>query len=295
MDPRPPITYLDEPDYLDPAPRRDRRVEIVLTVVAAIVVIGAVLMFSRSPGPPSAPVGLQAEALFCEEPCDRVAPRVSLSWTPPESGAAPTGYRVVRDGVALEPSLGGDELRFVDETVTMGKTYAYAVVASSAEGDSAATSALSVTVPTPGVDAAHLDGIYDVQLTVLEARSIGAAFGIENPFVGKQKNDQWAFTSGCTNQVRQCPSQWSSLEGKIELKGSGWTGRVQGRAARCGDDGRAKAPIEIDLAVTDVGVVDGAWVVSGFDGEATVSFTCPGFPPASATVQVVGYAVIGSV
>jgi hypothetical protein len=288
MDPRPPITYPDELDYLDPAPRRDRRVEIVLTVVAAIVVIGAVLMFTRSPGPPSAPVGLQAEALFCEEPCDLVAPSVSLSWTPPESGAAPTGYRIVRDGVALEPSLGGDELRFVDETVTMGKTYAYAVVASSAEGDSAATSALSVTVPTPREDVAHLDGIYDVQLTVLEARSIGSAFGIDNPAPSKRKSDQWAFTSGCTNEVRQCPSQWSSLTGAIELEGSHWTGEVEGRAARCGDEGRADAPIDIDLEVIDVGVVDGAWVVSEFVGTATVSFRCPGFRLASATVDVRG-------
>ncbi len=189
-----------------------------------------------------------------------------------------------------EPSLGGDELRFVDESVTMGATHTYAVVATSSEGDSAATSALDVSVPTPPEEAAHLDGVYNVQLTVRVARSIGAAFGIENPVAGKHGSDQWSFTSGCVDDVESCPSTWSSLRGPIELQGSTWSGKVQGRPARCGDDGRARAPIEIDLDVSDVGVVDGSWVVSGFTGSATVSFTCPGFPPALATVGVVGSA-----
>lgn len=290
MDPGPPITYPDEVAYVDPAPRRDRRVEVVLTVVAAIVVIGAVLLFTRSPGPPSPPVGLQAEAAFCDTPCEIIAPRVSLAWTPPESGAAPTGYRIVRDGVALEPSLGADELRFVDESVTMGVAYAYTIVASSSEGDSAATSALEVPVPTPPEEAAHLDGVYDVRLTVKEARSIGAAFGIENPVAGKQSSDQWSFTSPCITDVEPCASTWSSLEGDIEPQGSEWSGEVDGRDARCGGDGRAPAPIEIYLEAMDVEVVDGAWVVSSFAGRATVSFHCPGFPPATATVGVSGSA-----
>ncbi|HVF09018.1 MAG TPA: hypothetical protein VNC60_10615 [Actinomycetota bacterium] len=291
MDPGPPITYPDEVAYADPAPRRDRRVEVVLSVVAAIVVIGAVLLFTRSPGPPSPPVGLQAEASFCDSTCEVVAPRVSLTWTPPESGAAPTAYRIVRDGVTLEPSPGGDELRFVDESVTMGVTYAYAVVASSSEGDSAATSVLDVSVPTPPAEAAHLDGVYRVQLTVRAARSIGAAFGIENPVAGKRHTDRWSFTAGCIGDVEPCASTWSSLDGDIEPQGSEeWRGTVAGRAARCGGDGRADAPIEIDLQAMDVGVVEGAWVVSSFSGTATVSFRCPGFPPATATVGVLGTA-----
>jgi hypothetical protein len=290
MDPGPPITYPDEVTYVDPAPRRDRRVEVALTVVAAVVVIGAVLVFTRSPGPPSAPVGLQAEAAFCDTPCEVLAPRVSLAWTPPESGAAPTGYRIMRDGVALQPSLGGDELRFVDESVTMGATHTYAVVATSSEGDSAATSEREVSVPTPPEEAAHLDGVYNVQLTVRVARSIGAAFGIENPVAGKRSSDRWSFTSPCLSDIEPCASTWSSLEGAIEPQGSAWNGRVDGRAARCGSEGRARAPIEIALDAINVDVIDEAWVVSEFTGEATVAFQCPGFPPASATVAVDGSA-----
>jgi hypothetical protein len=37
-----------------------------------------------------------------------------------------------------------------------------------------------------------------------------------------------------------------------------------------------------------VGVIDGSWAVTGFRGSATVSFRCPGFPAASARVDVVG-------
>ena len=286
--PGPPTTYPDEDYYVDPSPRRDRRVEVVLTVVAAIVVIGAVLMFTRSPGPPTSPVGVQVEALTCETPCDLIDPRVTLAWTPPEAGADPTGYRLLRDGAPLEATLDASELTFVDDTVTMGERYAYEVIALSTEGDSAATSPVQVQVPTPPTEAAHLSGVYSVRLTVRKARSIGAAFGIENPLPGKRATDQWSFASTCKSDEGTCSSEWSGLKGFIEPIGSWWRGTVDGLPAECGADGQAPAPIEIDLETVDVGVIDGAWVVSGFRGTAEVSFHCAGFPPASATVEVIG-------
>lgn len=288
MDPGPPTTYPDEVSYVERSPRRDRRVEVVLTVVAAIVLIGAVLMFTRSPGPPTSPVGVQVEALTCGTPCDLIEPRVTLAWTPPEAGADPTGYRLLRDGVPLDASLDASDLTFVDDGVTMGESYAYEVIALSTEGDSAATSPVQADVPTPPRRAAHLNGVYRVGLTVRSARSIGAAFGIDNPLPGKHDTDRWAFAATCTTDVGTCPSKWSGLKkGVIEPQGSWWRGTVDGRPAQCAD-GRAPAPIEIDLETVDVDVVDQAWVVSGFRGTATVSFHCPGFPPASATVEVIG-------
>ena len=282
-----PITY-EGVSYDDPPWRRNRRLEVALIVIGALILAGAVLWFARSPGPPTVPVGLQVVAETCEDPCDEIAPKVTVTWTPPEGGAGPTGYRLLRDGDPLDTELDGSELSFVDETVTIGEKYAYQVIAQSDEGDSAATEAVEARVPTPPADVAHLAGIYRVRLVVRSARSIGSAFGIENPLPGKRSTDRWSFESTCGDDEGSCPSIWSGLEGSIVPRGSSWTGTVEGLPARCGREGRAPAPIEVDLETVDVGVVDTAWVVSTFRGSATVSFQCPGFPPASATVQVTG-------
>ncbi|MDH4113326.1 MAG: fibronectin type III domain-containing protein [Actinomycetota bacterium] len=274
-----------EPDT--PA-RRDRRLATVLLVSAVVVLVAGVLWFTRSPGPPTAPVALRVAAETCDEPCDAIKPSVTIEWTPPERGATATGYRLLRDGAPLEVELDGTQRMFVDEDVTIGEQYAYQLVALSDEGDSAPTAEHVATVPTPPDEVAHLDGVYRVRLTVRSASSIGAAFGIENPLPGKRGTDRWSFTSNCDDDVGACTSTWTGLEGDIESDASRWTGSVAGLPARCGRDGRAPAPIDLDLMAIDVGVVDGGWKVTGFRGTAGVSFRCPGFPRASATVSVTG-------
>lgn len=258
-----------------------------LVVLAVVALVGAYVL-TRSPGPPTAPVGVRAAAQTCGNPCDRLEPSVTLTWAPPTGGATPTGYRITRDGAPLEAELGGDDLTFIDETVSIGQTYGYQVIAVSGEGMSAPTTAVEAAVPTPPDDAAHLDGVYRVRLTVRSARSIGAAFGIDNPLPGKRGRDRWSFESTCADDDGACPSVWTGLEGAIEPRGSRWRGTVAGLPARCGRDGRVPAPIRLDLTAIDVGVADGAWVVAGFRGSASVAFRCPGFPAASATVAVTG-------
>jgi hypothetical protein len=233
-------------------------------------------------------VALSVTGTTCEEPCDRIEPLVTVSWAPPESGAEAAGYRLLRDGAPLEPDLDGSTLTFADADVTMGRTYEYQVVALSDEGDSPPTAGEAATVPTPPDDVAHLEGVYRVKLTVRSARSIGAAFGIENPLPGKRGTDRWSFESACGVDEGACASSWSALDGDIVPDGTRWSGTIEGLPARCGREGRAPAPIELDLEALDAGVVDSAWVVTGFRGSARVSFRCPGFPAASATVEVTG-------
>jgi hypothetical protein len=266
---------------------RDRRVAVGLGVAAFVVVIAAVLWLTRSPGPPSAPVGLRATGESCGSPCETIAGAIRLAWTPPESGAEATGYRVMRDDVALD-AVGGSTLSFVDDEVTIDGSYEYRVVALSEEGESPPTAPVTASVPVPPEGAAHLHGVYRVELSVRRARSIGAAFGIDDPLPGKRGRDRWSFESSCGPDEGACPSTWSGLEGDIDPRRGRWTGTIDGLPARCGRDGRAPAPIELDLRAVDVGVVDDAWIVTGFRGTATVAFRCPGFPTASATVEVTG-------
>jgi hypothetical protein len=272
----------------DTPARRDRRVAIGIVVGALVVLVSAVLWFTRSPGPPSAPVALQATGRSCDSPCETISSSVTLEWTPPESGAEATGYRVLRDDVALDADLAGSDLSFVDDEVGIGGSYEYRVLAMSDEGESPPSAPVIASVPLPPDGAAHLHGVYRVELSVRRARSIGAAFGIDDPLPGKRGRDRWSFESSCEPNDGACPSTWSGLQGDIDPRRGRWTGTVDGLPARCGRDGRAPAPIDLDLLTVDVDVVDDAWVVTGFRGTATVAFRCPGFPTASATVEVTG-------
>jgi hypothetical protein len=280
--------YPDGVTVPDTPARRDRRLAVGLVVVTLVGLVASVLWFTRSPGPPTLPVALQASATTCDDPCETIEPQVVVEWAPPESGADPTGFRLLRDGATLDADLSGSDRTFIDDGVTMGQRYEYQVVAMSEEGDSPLTEPVAATVPTPPDDAAHLEGVYDVSLTVRSARSIGAAFGIDNPLPGKRGTDRWSFASMCGPDEGACPSTWTGLDGDITPRGSQWKGSVEGLPARCGRDGRADAPIELSLRSVDVAVVDGVWVVTGFRGSATVSFRCPGFPAAAATVEVTG-------
>ena len=182
--PSPP--YPDGVAMPDTPTRRGRRLAIGLVVVALVALAASVLWFTRSPGPPTVPVGLQTVPNTCDDPCETIEPRVTLEWAPPESGADPTGFRLLRDGATLDAEFSGFDLAFVDDSVTMGERYQYQVVALSEEGDSPPSEPVDAAVPTPPDGAAHLDGVYDVSLTVRSARSIGAAFGIEDPLPGKR-------------------------------------------------------------------------------------------------------------
>lgn len=284
--PTPP--YQSGVDSADTRARRDRRIAVGLVVAALLVTVAAVLWLTRSPGPPSAPVALDASGQTCENPCETILPSVMLEWTPPESGADVTGYRVLRDDVALRAAIGGSDLSFVDDEVAIGASYEYRVVAVSEAGDSPPTAPVMASVPPPPEGAAHLHGVYLVELSVRRARSIGAAFGIENPLPGKRGRDRWSFESACGANEGACPSTWSGLKGDIVSRRGRWTGTIDGLPARCGPKGNAPAPIDLDLHAVDVDVVDNAWVVTGFRGTATVGFRCPGFPAASATVEVTG-------
>jgi hypothetical protein len=266
---------------------RERPWLVVVAVVAIVTLVAGVLWVTRSPGLPGTPGSFAGEGTTCDEPCLRLQPRVTLGWTRSESGAAPTGYRVLRDDAPVA-ELGADTTTFIDDAVTMGETYRYQVAAVSDQGESLPTEVVEATVPMPPDEVAHLDGIYRVRLRVRSARSIGSAFGISNPLPGKRGRDRWSFGSTCGDDVGACPSTWSGLEGEIAPTTARWTGTVQGLPARCRGSDDARAPIEVDLEAVDVGLSGSAWVVVGFRGTASVSFRCPGFPPASASVEVSG-------
>jgi hypothetical protein len=71
--------------------------------------------------------------------------RIDLAWT--DNSNDETGFRIFRNGVELllSPKVGADVTTFSDTGLACGRTYTYTVKATNADGDSAATTAVSIT------------------------------------------------------------------------------------------------------------------------------------------------------
>ena len=93
--------------------------------------------------PPEAPTGLTASSIEHNS--------LTLTWDDPQDDSI-TGYQVLRgaseDNLStLEPDTGNASTAYTDSTAAAETTYFYAVTALSADGDSAQSSAISVTTP----------------------------------------------------------------------------------------------------------------------------------------------------
>jgi len=88
---------------------------------------------------PTAPGGLTATA--------ESQTQVDLSWT--DNSTDETGFKIFRNGAEVTPSpkVGANVTAFSDTGLACGTTYTYTVKAVNADGDSAATSAVTVTTP----------------------------------------------------------------------------------------------------------------------------------------------------
>lgn len=116
-----------------------------------------------APSAPAAPVLASAVA---------GAGGISLTWTQPSGGDAPTGYRVYRGtgggSMAFVAAVGAANRSYTDTSVAGGTTYSYAVTAVNAAGESAASNQLSATawtVPGPPTLTAAKGGKGGVALT----------------------------------------------------------------------------------------------------------------------------------
>src|SRR5512134_3290087 len=123
-----------------------RRRGVVVGAIAVVAVAGGLVLvaLTRSPGPPGAPGPIVAEASTCGDPCVTLEPKVTLEWPRPITGSEPTGYLVLRDASPIQ-EVGPSERTYIDLGVAMGSTHEYQVVATSEDGDSAATVSVEAT------------------------------------------------------------------------------------------------------------------------------------------------------
>ena len=99
------------------------------------------------PEPPSTPTGLEAPSV--------ASTRVALSWS--QSTGSVAGHTVYRDGSSIGTTR-PDTTTFVDENVTPGTTYTYAVDAFDLVNDHSAPSA-PLTVTTPAASPQFVQGV----------------------------------------------------------------------------------------------------------------------------------------
>ncbi len=261
-----------------------------MLVIATAAGIVAGVLLTRAPGTPGPPRNLTAEPFLCSDQCRRIDAAITLRWSPPATGAEPSGYDVWRDGRPL-PLVGqGTEtaVAYTDRSVTFGRRYEYQVVAMSSTGSSQPSATVQARLPLPPASSAQLGGVYAVRLTVTNAQSLNSMLNIERPRPGTTGTDRWTFEPGCAVPRSGCPARWEGLDGTLKPDGRSWRGTVAGPDARCGGGTRVPAPTRFRLESTRAKGVDGAWVVGSFRGSVMVSFHCPGFLVSRGSVEVRG-------
>jgi hypothetical protein len=176
----------------------------------------------------------------------------------------------------------------IDDSVDLGRTYTYRVIAFGDDGSSPLTSEATAEIGLPAAGLAQLDGVYDVRLKVRSARSLAAMLGIDQPVPGKRDTDQWTFGSTCSMQGAACPTTWEGLDGVLRPDERHWRGSIAGPDARCGGGTKVPAPIAFDLRTVDAAAEGAIWRVRSFTGTVSIRFVCPGFGSSSGTIEVTG-------
>jgi hypothetical protein len=256
-------------------PKPSRRA--VAVVVAADLAIASAVGFAvyfgnRKFGPPTPPRDVAAATELClPEECRRITPTVTLTWSPPQAGGAPTGYVVTRGDEELE-RLGAGTRSFTDTEVTIGERYSYEVSAVGAEGRGHPSGAVEVRVPVPPIEHAHFGGAYDVTLTFRRIGLLSRFEGVNDPAVGDRAFAEWDLLSVCAPLEGACDVALFGYE--LTRHGREYRGTLPSEA-RCGDEAlrsRQTVTIRVDRAQ----VMGSALIATKISGVSEVDFRCNG-------------------
>jgi serine/threonine protein kinase len=180
----PPVTDPFPPPPPPPPPRRWRRA-VIAAAVAAVAAVGLLIWAPWSVRSVQPPTGLKAGAATSSS--------VTLSWSGPGSGPAPSQYEVWQNGVAIG-SVGGNADSYQVKGLDPDTTYHYQVQAIQGSDHSARSAVLVASTQTPPLSAAQIEGPWQVQFTVVTASSKDAFFTSD----GKTWTVQWTFSPDCS-------------------------------------------------------------------------------------------------
>jgi hypothetical protein len=251
-----------------PTPSRRARTAVivagVIVVVAALVGLavavgsgGKPAATSTKPPPPSPSVGPPEAVTAAGE---AVPLGVTVSWRTPSGKAVVLGYRIFRDGTQIA-AVPASATTYVDSNVTPGKTYTYEVLA---RGDGILESgrvSTQVTVPTPPLAAARLDGNFNVKLRTVSQSGYIDRLGSFT--LG------WNFDPKCSEGA--CAVVWTDLGNngvKATLRRSGVSYRGRDKAKFTGqcNSVQGTSTLELTLRVTKARAIAGDWRATRLTG-----------------------------
>lgn len=267
---------MSEPGPTDaPARRRVPGLVALAVVVAVAALVGVVVATSGEPSTarsPGAPTDLRARSHVCVAPeCDRAGTTVALTWNAPDEDAE--GIEVLVDGSVLA-RVGADTTRYDVRDLWIDRSYTVGVRAIGADGVSP-TSTVRVRTPVPAPEEAQLDGTYRVRETVRSATNLSTIEGMHNPGPGSDITSTWAFSALCADGAGACAADWFRW-GPLVNDGLRYEGTFRSRPATCVGGPRAPTTTRMRLAVERGRASAGRWIVGGFHGVMTLSFTCSG-------------------
>ena len=168
-----------------PPPHRRRTTGIIAAAVAAVAAVGLVIWAPWSVRSLQPPTALTAGAATTNS--------VTLRWSDPSSGPAPSQYEVWQNGVAIG-AVSGNADSYQAQGLDPDTTYHYRVQAIRGSNHSAMSAALAASTQTPPLSAAQIEGPWQVKFAVVTASSHDAFFKSE----GETWTVQWTFSPDCT-------------------------------------------------------------------------------------------------
>ncbi len=177
------------PDPFPPPPppprRRGRTRAVIAAAVAGVAAVGLLIWAPWSVGSVQPPTRLQAASATTNS--------VTLSWSDPGSGPAPSRYDVWQNGVSIG-SVGGNTDSYRVQGLDPDTTYHYQVQAIRGGDRSVRSAVLATNTQTPPLAAAQIEGQWQVQFTVVEWSSHDAFFTSD----GKTWTVSWTFSPDCS-------------------------------------------------------------------------------------------------
>jgi hypothetical protein len=218
--------------------------------------------------PPAPPTALAAS--------DVTTTTITLSWAAPADGT-PDQYVVTRDDEVVG-TLPPSQSSYTDRGLDPLTPLSYTVAAVVAGEESEPTEALRVTTLGP-VDAARLDGTWDVALTVAKNKGTRLTVGEAYP-------ETWELTPGCATGA--CAVTLSGTIGgtgftaKLTRKGAVYTGSARAAVMSC-RGATTSNTLTVTLTVTEGEMLDSSWLASNWKGSLVLavpytragSYYCP--------------------